>query len=62
MKNIEAKARSKENYLNILNEHMKNKIKIVEEIKKKNDKSMIPNIILGANEVQSQSCAKLNKL
>lgn len=61
MKNIKAKARSKENYLTILNEHLKNKIKTEEKMKKKNDKVMIPNTILGTDEVQSSSCAKLNK-
>lgn len=59
MKNIEAKARSRENYLNILNEHMKNKMKITEKMEKKNDIIMVPNNILGANE--AKSCAKSNK-
>jgi len=35
MRNIEAKNRSKENYLIILNEHLKNKSKFTEEEKKK---------------------------
>ncbi|XP_060856924.1 uncharacterized protein LOC132934603 [Metopolophium dirhodum] len=55
IRNIEAKKRSKEDYLIILDEHLKNKTKITEEQKIK-DKTMTQTFIFGPDQ------AKLQKL
>lgn len=59
MKNIEAKNRSKENYMILLNEHIKNKNQYAKEMKNKADTNVMQNSILGTNE--GPGCANLYK-
>eukprot|EP00102_Acyrthosiphon_pisum_P024679 XP_016661889.1 PREDICTED: uncharacterized protein LOC107884413 [Acyrthosiphon pisum] len=55
IRNVEAKKRSKEDYLIILDEHLKNKTKTTEELEKK-DKTMTQTFIFALEQ------AKLQKL
>jgi len=63
IKNIEAKNRAKENYLILLNEHIQNKQKFTEQMKKKDEITLSASkVILGFNDSASQCDAKtLNK-
>lgn len=51
MKNIEAKNRSKENYLILLDKHMQDKQRISQEMKKKDEELLAHKTIFGDNEL-----------
>lgn len=59
IKNIEAKIRSKKNLCIILDEHLKKKSKTEKEAEIKSN--IVPTTMIGTDEHQRQSNAKLNK-
>lgn len=55
MKNIEAKNRSKENYLIILDKHMQDKQRISEEMAKRDKELLAQTTVFGNNERHCQA-------